>query len=146
MLLAEDNPVNQLLAVRLLEKAGYQVTVVANGQEAIDTLKDRSFDVVLMDVQMPEVDGITATQIIRAAEAFGQERVPIIAMTAHAMDGDRARCFAAGMDGYISKPINSVQLMTTIADVWRDAGGLGTGTAPSIPQPDNCSSSPATLN
>jgi signal transduction histidine kinase/ligand-binding sensor domain-containing protein/CheY-like chemotaxis protein len=117
ILVAEDNPINQMLACRLLERMGHQVTVVGNGQEAIDKLSAMTFDVVLMDVQMPEVDGIAATQRIRALGP-GLKRVPIIAMTAHAMDSDRVRCLEAGMDGYISKPINSAQLMKTIGDIW----------------------------
>jgi signal transduction histidine kinase/ligand-binding sensor domain-containing protein/CheY-like chemotaxis protein len=119
ILVAEDNVINQMLAVRLLEGMGHQVTVVGNGQEAIDKVSAMTFDVVLMDVQMPEVDGIAATQTIRAMGGGSSlERLPIIAMTAHAMDSDRVRCLAAGMDGYISKPISSAQLMKTIGDIW----------------------------
>jgi two-component system sensor histidine kinase/response regulator len=106
-----------MLACRLLERMGHQVTVVGNGQEAIDKLSAMTFDVVLMDIQMPEVDGIAATQRIRA-QGLDLKRVPIVAMTAHAMDSDRVRCLEAGMDGYISKPINSAQLMKTIGDIW----------------------------
>jgi CheY-like chemotaxis protein len=103
ILLAEDNPMNQKLAVRLLEKLGYTADVVGDGQEAVDAVIAGGFDIVLMDVQMPELDGLEATRRIRA-----QARMPrpwIIAMTANAMEGDREACLAAGMDGYISKPI-----------------------------------------
>ncbi len=144
ILLAEDNPVNQMLAVRLLEKSGHQVTVVGNGQEAIDALNDRKFDVILMDIQMPEVDGITATKQIRDSERSGQERVPIIAMTAHALDGDRARCIRAGMDGYLSKPINSAALTKVLADVLAAtrASAVPPGFSP-LPAKDGPSSQPA---
>ncbi|MDX2171075.1 MAG: ATP-binding protein [Deltaproteobacteria bacterium] len=115
VLLAEDNAVNQRLAVRLLEHAGHQVTVVGTGAAACAALATARFDVVLMDVQMPEMDGLTATARIRAREAAGAPAVPIIAMTAHAMAGDRERCLAAGMDGYVSKPIAAAQLYDAIA-------------------------------
>jgi CheY-like chemotaxis protein len=104
-LLAEDNLVNQRLAMRLLEKAGHTVTVVDTGQKAVDILLDMSFDAVLMDVQMPELDGLEATLAIRQRETQTGEHIPIVALTAHAMAGDRQRCMQAGMDAYISKPI-----------------------------------------
>jgi two-component system sensor histidine kinase/response regulator len=106
ILLVEDNLVNQKLAVLLLEKYRHKVTLVADGQEAVDALARRSFDLVLMDVQMPVMDGFTATTQIRIRERGTSMRVPIIAMTAHAMKGDRERCLEAGMDGYVSKPIH----------------------------------------
>ena len=114
ILLAEDNSVNQMVAVRLLQKMGHTVTVVANGRDAVVTLNDQEFDLVLMDVQMPEMDGIEATHAIRKQEAVTQKHVPIIAMTAHAMKGDRERCLEAGMDGYIAKPIRPAELFAGI--------------------------------
>jgi signal transduction histidine kinase/DNA-binding response OmpR family regulator len=110
ILLAEDNAVNQRVAIRLLEKEGHVVTPVVNGLEAVSAVRTGGFDLVLMDVQMPEVDGLEATRRIRAA---GQH-VPIIAMTAHAMKGDEDRCLAAGMDGYVSKPVSAVRLREAI--------------------------------
>src|ERR1700687_4895200 len=106
ILLAEDNAVNQALAVRLLEKRGYSVTVAGNGKEALALLEKDSFDLILMDVQMPEMDGFAATAAIREKEKSSGAHLPIIAMTAHAMVGDRDRCLEAGMDDYISKPIH----------------------------------------
>jgi PAS domain S-box-containing protein len=105
ILLAEDNVVNQTLAVRLLGKLGHRVRVAANGREALAALEQEAFDLVLMDVQMPEMDGFEVTAAIRAKEKRTGRHLPIIAMKAHAMKGDRERCLAAGMDGYIAKPI-----------------------------------------
>ncbi len=110
ILLAEDNHVNQKMAVRLLEKRGHKVTVVDNGSEAANMLERRSFDLVLMDVQMPVMDGITATKMVRERERKTGSYQPIIAMTALVMKGDRERCLAAQMDGYLSKPIRPVEL------------------------------------
>jgi two-component system sensor histidine kinase/response regulator len=116
VLLAEDNPVNQRLARRLLEKAGHSVEVAWNGQQAIDLAGQQEFDVIVMDVQMPEVDGFQATAAIREREvASGLPRVPIIAMTAHALAGDRERCLDAGMDGYVSKPLDPARMMVEIS-------------------------------
>jgi CheY-like chemotaxis protein len=114
ILLAEDNLVNQKLAVTLLQKAGHSVVVASNGQEAIDKFIQSEFDVVLMDVQMPEVDGFEATFQIRKLQTQAQHRVPIIALTAHASAADRKRCLAAGMDEYISKPFRSAELYELI--------------------------------
>ena len=110
VLVAEDNAVNQRLAARLLEKRGHLVTVTANGREAVEALANQTFDLVLMDVQMPEMDGFEATAFIREREKHNGAHIPIIALTAHAMKGDRERCLTAGMDGYLSKPIRSQEL------------------------------------
>ncbi len=110
ILLAEDNAVNQVLAVRLLEKRGHSVTVAGNGKEVLTALEKDTFDLVLMDVQMPEMDGFEATAAIREKEKASGHHLPVIAMTAHAMTGDRDRCLEAGMDDYITKPIQSLEL------------------------------------
>jgi PAS domain S-box-containing protein len=114
VLVAEDNIVNQRVAEGLLTKRGHTVTVVNNGREAVDALKRAAFDLVLMDVQMPEMDGLEATAAIRQLEQDTGQRIRIIAMTAHAMTGDRERCLAAGMDGYLSKPIDQRTLFDLI--------------------------------
>ncbi len=110
ILLAEDNPVNQRLAVRLLERRGHRVTIAGNGRAAVELATTFPFDVVLMDVQMPIMDGLEATRHIRAHSPS----IPILAMTAHAMDGDRERCLAAGMNAYTSKPIRADELFAAI--------------------------------
>jgi two-component system, sensor histidine kinase and response regulator len=110
VLLAEDNPVNQLVAVRLLERMGCRVTVASDGCVAVAAVATRAFDVVLMDLQMPEMDGAAATAAIRRAEERSDRHVPIIAMTAHAMQGDAERCLAMGMDGYVAKPVRPLEL------------------------------------
>jgi PAS domain S-box-containing protein len=117
VLLAEDNPVNQTLATRILEKLGHNVQVANNGKEALEQAQAGDFDLIVMDVQMPEMDGLEATAAIRAAEAGTGKHVPIVAMTAHAMKGDRERCLNAGMDGYLSKPIRIDELKQSISDV-----------------------------
>jgi CheY-like chemotaxis protein len=114
ILLAEDNLVNQCLAVRLLEKLGHKVVVASNGIEALDLLKRDRFDLVLMDIQMPKMNGFQTTAEIRKEEESTREHLPIIAMTAHAMEGDRARCLDAGMDGYVAKPIRFEDLVDAI--------------------------------
>jgi CheY-like chemotaxis protein len=114
ILLAEDNVVNQRLAARILEKAGHSVLIVSNGREAIAALQGETIDLVLMDVQMPEMDGFEAARAIRKDEIGNKKHIPIIAMTAHAMTGDRDRCLAAGMDGYIAKPIRAQDLLSLV--------------------------------
>jgi CheY-like chemotaxis protein len=116
ILLAEDNAINRRLAVRLLEKAGHTVAVAENGSQALAMVQSQRFDLVLMDVQMPEMDGFEATAAIRDFELHTHAHIPIIAMTAHAMKGDRERCLQVGMDGYIAKPINRNDLLTIIAE------------------------------
>ncbi|MCK5057488.1 MAG: PAS domain S-box protein [Candidatus Aminicenantes bacterium] len=119
ILLAEDNLVNQMIAKRLLEKQGHTITTVLDGKEALGMLKKRSFDLVLMDVQMPRMDGFETTAAIRQREreAKNSPHIPIIAMTAHVMKGDREMCIEAGMNGYISKPIDPELMMKTINQV-----------------------------
>ncbi|HXE73427.1 MAG TPA: response regulator, partial [Candidatus Nitrosotenuis sp.] len=120
LLLVEDNPVNQALAVALLERRGHTVTVAETGRAALAAWQPGAFDLILMDVQMPDMDGLQATAAIRAREKGLGQRVPIVAMTARAMQGDRERCLEAGMDGYISKPIQSQELFEVIESL---AGG-----------------------
>jgi two-component system sensor histidine kinase/response regulator len=117
VLLAEDNAVNQMLAVRLLEKRGCTVVVASNGREAAAALEGETFDLVLMDVQMPEMDGLEATALIRGRERATGTHIPIIAMTAHAMKGDREQCLAAGMDGYLAKPMQAQELFEVLANL-----------------------------
>ncbi len=118
ILLAEDNVVNQRLVLRLLERAGHRVSVAGSGRAALDLVKENHFDLVLMDVQMPEMDGLEATSAIRAREEGTDTRLPIVALTAHAMKGDRERCLAAGMDDYLSKPVRADQLSGVIANFY----------------------------
>jgi two-component system, sensor histidine kinase and response regulator len=117
VLLAEDNRINQRLAVRMLEKAGHTVTVAENGREALAALERETFDVVLMDVQMPEMSGFEATAAIRAREQQTGGHLPVVALTAHAMKGDRERCLEAGMDAYVAKPVRAAELLQVIADL-----------------------------
>jgi signal transduction histidine kinase/CheY-like chemotaxis protein len=119
ILLVEDNAVNQLLAMRMLEKQGHKVMVAGNGKAALVVLERATFDLILMDVQMPEMDGFATTAAIRAQERTTGAHIPIIAMTAHAMKGDRERCLAAGMDGYVSKPLLANELYAAIARLAR---------------------------
>jgi CheY-like chemotaxis protein len=110
ILLAEDNVVNQRVASRLLEKRGHRVVVAVNGREALKALEEKSYDLVLMDVQMPEIDGLEATAKIREMEKLTARHQLVVALTAHAMKGDVERCLSAGMDGYLSKPIRPQEL------------------------------------
>jgi len=117
ILLAEDNTVNQRIAVRILEKIGWKVTAVNNGQEALNILTNQTFDVILMDDSMPLLSGVEATQVIRREEKQTGHHVPIIAMTANAMAGDKEKYLASGMDGYVSKPIDRNLLFGEIVNL-----------------------------
>ena len=121
ILLAEDHPPNQQLAVRLLERRGHTVVVANNGREAIEVMRGERFDLLLTDIQMPEMDGFAATKAIRESEAGTDQHLPIIAMTAHAMKGDAQRCLDGGMDGYVSKPVRRKALYAAIEDVMHKA-------------------------
>lgn len=118
ILVADDNNVNQRVSMALLERQGHQVQVVGNGEDALAALATQTFDLVLMDVQMPGMDGLQATAALRRREAGSTCRVPVIALTAHAMQGDRERCLAAGMDGYVTKPVSAASLARPIAELF----------------------------
>jgi PAS domain S-box-containing protein len=145
ILLVEDNPVNQTLALALLQTQGHTVTLAANGKEALETLRTASpFDLVLMDLQMPEMDGVEATRRIRQRERETGGRVPILAMTAHAMKGDREVCLAAGMDGYVSKPVRPQELQEAIVNVVGGAAAAAAEDAKEQPPSAGGSVPPAT--
>lgn len=114
ILMAEDNPVNQKVARWMLEKRGHRVLVAGNGREALAALQTETFDMVLMDIQMPEMDGIEATAAIRESERGTDKHQTIIAVTAHAMKGDRQRCLDAGMDGYLAKPLRREEIYAVL--------------------------------
>ena len=122
VLLAEDNLVNQKVVTRLLEKRGHRVMVAGNGREALDALGRENFDLVLMDVQMPEMDGFETTAVIREKEKSSGVHQPVVALTANAMKGDRAQCLSAGMDAYLTKPIRSDELDALLATYLPDRG------------------------
>jgi len=124
VLVAEDNTVNQMVMQRLLNKRGHRVTIAGSGKAALQALETQAFDLILMDVQMPEVDGLEATREIRRRET-PSNRTPIVALTAHAMSGDRERCLAAGMDGYMTKPVSPREL----EEVLEKYGARGAGLA-----------------
>jgi CheY-like chemotaxis protein len=132
VLVAEDNPVNRKLVTTLLRKRGHKVKAVGNGREAVAaiTSKGGPYDLVLMDLQMPEMGGLEAAQAIREQEAGSARRLPLVALTAHAMQGDRERCLEAGMDGYLSKPIDVDELISTV-----ESFGAGSEEAPKAAQP-----------
>jgi PAS domain S-box-containing protein len=127
ILLAEDNVINSALATGILEKRGHSMFVAVNGREAVEAAAREAFDLILMDVQMPEMDGFEATRCIRASDLPTGRRTPIVAMTAHAMAGDRERCLAAEMDDYLSKPLNKSELLALIARI--TAGSRATSPA-----------------
>jgi PAS domain S-box-containing protein len=138
VLLAEDSLVNQKLARAQLEPYGHQVTVANDGDEAVRKWADGSFDLILMDVQMPRVDGFAATQEIRRQEQVRGTHIPIVAMTAHAMKGDRERCLAVGMDGYLSKPVRGRELFATLREI---LSSMQVPAATKAPLPDMASTS-----
>jgi two-component system, sensor histidine kinase and response regulator len=115
ILVAEDNRVNQIVIVRMLEKAGHHVSLAANGREAVDAVAREAYDLVMMDCQMPELDGFEASRAIRAGEAGTARHIPIVALTANATQGDRDRCLAAGMDDYLTKPVTADRLVAALA-------------------------------
>jgi CheY-like chemotaxis protein len=121
ILVAEDNLINQRLVQRTLEKAGHSVVIADNGRRALERLAAERFDVVLMDVQMPEMDGFEAVQRIRKMETTSGRHQPVIAVTANAMRGDRERCLGAGMDGYLAKPFDPAMLHAMLATLSVDA-------------------------
>ena len=134
ILVAEDNATNQKLVVNLLDQRGHRVTIAANGREAVALSGDNAFDVILMDVQMPEMDGFEATAAIRRREKEHGGHIPIVAMTAHAMAGDRERCLEAGMDAYVSKPLRPVDLLTTVDGLFAAAPEPSTDARPDAAQ------------
>jgi signal transduction histidine kinase/CheY-like chemotaxis protein/HPt (histidine-containing phosphotransfer) domain-containing protein len=136
ILIAEDNPVNQAVAMGMLREQGHIIRLAVNGREAVRLYKCERPDLILMDVQIPELDGIGATREIRAAEKASGQHTPIIAMTAYAMSGDSERCLNAGMDAYLSKPLTKERLLTTIASVLGQSDSGGARAAPTAPLPD----------
>ncbi len=140
VLLAEDNEVNQVVAVELLRRAGYACDLVSDGRQAVEAVAKNRYDVVLMDCQMPELDGFEATALIRAHEAVARNRhTPIVALTANAVKGDRERCLAAGMDFYLTKPIDPVKLIEMVDSI----AMLKTRPSPSTPAPVPAPAAPA---
>jgi CheY-like chemotaxis protein len=122
ILVAEDNRVNRRVIESLLTRRGHRVVLADNGRLAVDAWRAERFDVILMDVQMPEMDGFEATEAIREREDWSVQRTPIIALTAHAMSGDRERCLGHGMDAYVQKPIDSAEMLSTIARLFVPPG------------------------
>jgi CheY-like chemotaxis protein len=132
VLLAEDNVINQHLVKRLLEKRGHSVTVTGSGREALERVASESFNVILMDVQMPDMDGLQASTRIREIEKGRGTYTPILALTAHTMKGDRERCLAAGMDQFINKPIDAERFVEVVEAAATD-GGTGKDRPPGTP-------------
>jgi CheY-like chemotaxis protein len=125
VLVAEDNPINQRVVQQVLKRAGHEVTLADNGRLALERVQSGTYDLVLMDVQMPEMDGFEATAAIRAWEsAQGRGRLPIVAMTASAMKGDLEACLGVGMDGYLTKPIDPVELDASVRRYVKSAAGV----------------------
>jgi CheY-like chemotaxis protein/HPt (histidine-containing phosphotransfer) domain-containing protein len=135
ILLAEDNLVNQKLTLGILKKQGHEVVVANNGHEAVELAQSEPFDVILMDLQMPEMDGFEATREIRAREAALGGHIPIVALTAHALKGDRERCLGAGMDAYLSKPVRADELCEAIEQV----AGAAQSVSPQAAEPEGTS-------
>ena len=135
MLLAEDTPANQKLVRHVLGNRGHSIKIAENGQQALGMVQEQEFDVVLMDVQMPEMDGFQATAAIRKLDDPKKARLPIIAMTAYALKGDQERCLAAGMDCYLSKPINGYEMVELVERLagWR--GSIRTGSHSLVAEP-----------
>ncbi len=141
ILLAEDSPVNQQFAFEILQKQGHSVEVVFNGKHAVDAVQSDHFDVILMDVQMPEMDGLEATAEIRRQEQKTGAHVPIIALTAHALSGDRQRCLAAGMDGYLQKPFYPADLHNALSPYGAGPGCANPG-EPAAANKPGCNEAP----
>jgi CheY-like chemotaxis protein len=139
ILLAEDNRVNRMFVTTLLEKHGHTVVSAVDGREAVAAIAAGGLDLVLMDVQMPEMDGLEATVAVRKAEEATGAHMPIIALTAHAMKGDREACLAAGTDGYLAKPVNTAELLTLIESL-TSARTIATREQAVVPSPANSSS------
>ncbi len=116
-MLAEDHPVNRKLVTKLLEKRSLITVVAANGEEVLQAIEENTFDLILMDVQMPGMDGLQTTVAIREREKVTGGRIPILALTAHALNRDREKCLEAGMDGYISKPVSPAELYRAIEEL-----------------------------
>ena len=144
ILLVEDNPANQKLATYILQDRGHLVEIAGDGQEAIYLTEQNRYDVILMDVQMPGMNGLEATAAIRKREDGGR-RVPIIAMTAHAMKGDRERCLAAGMDGYLSKPVNAQEMIALVESLAAGGGGQRGAAPATLPAPTRTRNSSGSL-
>lgn len=137
ILLVEDHPINQMIATSLLEKGGHQVVLARDGQEAVNLFPTARWDLILMDLQMPVMGGLEATQIIRATEAAGH-RAPIVAMTANDSPADRERCLAAGMDDYLAKPVSAdalLQVLARFANISNAGSVLPSSTSRNAPPP-----------
>jgi CheY-like chemotaxis protein len=129
VLLVDDNAVNQKVGERQLSRMGASVTQAWNGVEALEQLRSSRFDLVLMDCQMPTMDGYEATRLLRDPETGALDpRVTVVAMTAHAMAGDRERCLAAGMDDYLTKPVDPTRLLSTLTTIWARGSNAASGT------------------